>query len=77
MSEDLKLPFDVKGLKPITYVLLTGKPVEVPGQVLVNTLYELEQKFVQSGCRELSAAGGAKYPYKRNVPPVTGHTTRD
>jgi CRP/FNR family transcriptional regulator, cyclic AMP receptor protein len=53
MREDLKLPSDFKGLTPITYTPLTGKAGEVPGQVLGNTIYELEQKIVQLGCREL------------------------
>ena len=53
MGADLKLPSDFKGLTPITYTPLTGKAGEVPGQVLGNTIYELEQKIVQLGCREL------------------------
>ncbi len=53
MGEDLKLPSDFKGLTPIMYTPLTGKAGEVPGQVLGNTIYELEQKIVQLGCREL------------------------
>ena len=53
MEVDLKLPSDFKGLTPIMYAPLAGKPEEVPGQLLANTIYELEQKIRQQGCREL------------------------
>jgi CRP/FNR family transcriptional regulator, cyclic AMP receptor protein len=53
MEEDLKLPSDFKGLAPITYASLTGKPGEIPGRVLADPIYELEQKILQLGCREL------------------------
>lgn len=53
MEADLKLPSDFKGLTPIMYTPLSAKPGEVPGQVLANTTYELEQKILQLGCREL------------------------
>ncbi|MBL8471985.1 MAG: nucleotide-binding protein [Rhodocyclaceae bacterium] len=50
---DLKLPSDFKGMTPITYEPLTGKPGEVPGQVLHASIYDLELKIQQLGCREL------------------------
>ena len=53
MEADLKLPSDFKGLTPIMYTPLSAKPGEVPGQVLANPTYELEQKILQLGCREL------------------------
>lgn len=53
VGENLKLPSDFKGLTPIIYTPLTGKPGEVAGQVLNHTVYELEQKIQQLGCREL------------------------
>ena len=53
MEADLKLPSDFKGMTPIMYPPLTGKVGEVPGQVLADAIYELEQKIVQLGCREL------------------------
>ncbi|MBC3884525.1 TIR domain-containing protein [Undibacterium griseum] len=53
MEADLKLPSDFKGLTPIVYPPLTGKPGEVAGQVLTSPIYELEQKIQQLGCREL------------------------
>lgn len=53
VGADLKLPSDFKGLTPIMYTPLTGKPGEVAGQVLNHTVYELEQKIQQLGCREL------------------------
>lgn len=53
MSADLKLPSDFKGMTPIMYPPLTGKPDETPGQVLHSPIYQLEQKIRQLGCREL------------------------
>lgn len=53
MEADLKLPSDFKGLIPIMYPALTGKPGEIPGRVLAAPIYELEQRILQLGCREL------------------------
>lgn len=53
MDADLKLPSDFKGMTPITYPPLTGRPGEVPGQVLHAPVYQLELKIQQLGCREL------------------------
>lgn len=53
MDAELKLPSDFKGMAPISYSPLTGKAGEVPGQVLHTTIYQLEQKLQQLGCREL------------------------
>lgn len=50
---DLKLPSDFKGMTPISYPPLTGKAGEIPGRILENATYELEQKIQQLGCREL------------------------
>ncbi|MBP0639869.1 TIR domain-containing protein [Cupriavidus sp. AcVe19-6a] len=52
MEADLKLPSDFKGMTPIMYPPLTGKPGEVPVRVLTAPIYALEQKFQQLGCRE-------------------------
>ncbi|MBK1888669.1 nucleotide-binding protein [Undibacterium sp. 14-3-2] len=52
MDADLKLPSDFKGLTPIMYPPVTGKPGEVTGQLLHAPIYELEQKIQQLGCRE-------------------------
>jgi predicted nucleotide-binding protein len=53
MDAELKLPSDFKGLTPITYSPLTGSVGEIPGRVLADTIYVLEQKIQQLGCREL------------------------
>lgn len=51
MQEELKLPSDFKGMTPIIYKPLTGKAGEVPSQVLVDTIYELELKISELGSR--------------------------
>jgi CRP/FNR family cyclic AMP-dependent transcriptional regulator len=53
MDANLKLPSDFKGITPIMYAPLTGKAGEVPGQVLHASIYQLELKIQQLGCREL------------------------
>lgn len=53
MSADLKLPSDFKGMIPIMYPPLTGTSGEIPGRVLHSSIYKLEQKILQLGCREL------------------------
>lgn len=53
MDAELKLPSDFKGLTPITYSPLTGSVDEIPGRVLADPIYVLEQKIQQLGCREL------------------------
>jgi predicted nucleotide-binding protein len=53
MDAELKLPSDFKGLTPITYSPLTGSAGEIPGRVLADPIYVLEQKIQQLGCREL------------------------
>jgi predicted nucleotide-binding protein len=50
---DLKLPSDFKGMLPITYPPFTGKAGEIPSRVLQVATYQLEQKILQLGCREL------------------------
>lgn len=51
MDEELKLPSDFKGMTPIMYKPLTGKAGEVPSVLLADTIYQLEQKVLELGCR--------------------------
>ncbi|CAL8477070.1 Cyclic nucleotide-binding domain-containing protein (plasmid) [Caballeronia sp. S22] len=53
MEEELKMPSDFKGMTPIVYPPLSGKPGEVATQVLTAPIYELKTKIKQLGCREL------------------------
>jgi CRP/FNR family cyclic AMP-dependent transcriptional regulator len=51
LQEELKLPSDFKGMTPILYKPLTSKAGEVPGQVLADTIYQLELKIGELGSR--------------------------
>lgn len=50
---ELKMPSDFKGMTPVGYTPLTGARDEVAGNVLSDTVYELEQRIKKLGCRQL------------------------